>query len=1208
MTVLLQDGSAGLFDVLGRVFHAAATQQTAARTTVPTELLDIVTQFENVADDLELTSIIAGVSEVRDAVEDSGDDVLRQLQAITQDYVTAVVHDDVSLTSKSFRTALTELIAQMVANSESVDASAVTATAAAVGSPAGDGVVVVTERRGDGRTQEHSIAEVLTLQAAADRPSSLSVISGEAVNILSVHWPQRSGAAGSVSIVNPGSGLITGGGFDTLSTEGDLPKGWLLTTGTPGVQVKMTTPETQTITISGSPSTGYYIISWENSSGEVGTTTPLAYNAAQSAVQSALRKIRGLESVTVSTSGTSPNYTHAVTFLGAGGNVNQMTSINRLSGGTPQNEVQSITISDSDSGTFTITFDDTGSNPQITGNISYPPTASSISSALVALSNVGVGDVSVSGTGPWSVQFQNALGVTAFEAMTIDTGSLVRTPPGVSIATVREGGVAANAIQTLNWLDTFSGGTFSVRIGSTVTGAIAHNATSTTIDTAIENTGDYAVTSTGGPMGTAPVAVEFDGISAATAIPEMTVNTSALTGGAYSVSVAEITPGATGTNEVRLLRVAEVSGSVTGGGSGSFERQKITRSGTVSGGTFTVELTVGATTHTSPAIAYDARFWTICERLQAVFDLHYGAGVAAVIPANPSYYSTPLTDSIGTSGIEFVVLTSTFMDIPQIAVNSGSLTGGGSYSPSTSLSGSGSGLWNFRQFVGRFTYGSSTVDVTLGEDNLTSTLLTALQSILGTGNVTVTRLGVATYAITLIGSFAGLNVGTEFSFAVLSYLNDVIGIPELETAQNGGIGAVSEVQRITVAGSPSTGSFSISRLGSSATIAHNAAVATVQTALRTLPNLSGVTVSGAGPFPANTMDVTFPSPLGNVALLTADYSLLLYVVTQTQIGRPDQDEQFTITLTNSPISGQFTVEIDNGTDPPVPTGNIAYNASNASLKGLLDATGLGTFTVTGSAGAWTVTASGALATIDITVTGDAGTLNNTQPSATVAITQPGGATGSVTHATTVAGDPNVYAGTYAVRMESDGTTLTEMVHRLTGLTAETCYALNAWLKVVAASASGVVQFRLLDGIGGSVINDQQGTANSFTINASALTTGWQSIAELVTQPVFRTPRKMPPTVYLSVRFSTSPPSGKIVVIDSLVLTQMAEMYAGGPFIAAFGGAEQFRVGDEWQVTVTNDRAGVLHEWCNRFFSLAANRLLLPSNAAGAETIPDSVVS
>jgi hypothetical protein len=98
------------------------------------------------------------------------------------------------------------------------------------------------------------------------------------------------------------------------------------------------------------------------------------------------------------------------------------------------NEIQSITEGGSGLTSYTLTY-----SGQTTGSIAAAASSATIVTALEALSNIGVGDVAVSGSagGPYTVTFQGALANTNVSQMTA-------TPTGgtgtVTIATVLGGG------------------------------------------------------------------------------------------------------------------------------------------------------------------------------------------------------------------------------------------------------------------------------------------------------------------------------------------------------------------------------------------------------------------------------------------------------------------------------------------------------------------------------------------------------------------------------------------------------------------------------------------------------------------------------------------------------------------------------------------------------------------------------------------------
>lgn len=91
-----------------------------------------------------------------------------------------------------------------------------------------------------------------------------------------------------------------------------------------------------------------------------------------------------------------------------------------------------------------------------------------------------------------------------------------------------------NEIQTIATTGAPSGGNFALGFGDQTTANIAHTAAAADIDTALENLSNIptgGVTCGGGPLGTAPVTVEFTGGLASTNVALMTLEDNNLTGG-----------------------------------------------------------------------------------------------------------------------------------------------------------------------------------------------------------------------------------------------------------------------------------------------------------------------------------------------------------------------------------------------------------------------------------------------------------------------------------------------------------------------------------------------------------------------------------------------------------------------------------------------------------------------------------------------------
>ena len=79
---------------------------------------------------------------------------------------------------------------------------------------------------------------------------------------------------------------------------------------------------------------------------------------------------------------------------------------------------QTLTVlGDPTGGTFTVTYDG-----ETTGNIAHDASASTVDTALEALSNIGAGNIAVTGSagGPWLCTFSGTLAATTIEAFTTD--------------------------------------------------------------------------------------------------------------------------------------------------------------------------------------------------------------------------------------------------------------------------------------------------------------------------------------------------------------------------------------------------------------------------------------------------------------------------------------------------------------------------------------------------------------------------------------------------------------------------------------------------------------------------------------------------------------------------------------------------------------------------------------------------------------------
>lgn len=360
MTVELQDAlnGDGLFDILGRGFFALDTLNTATLTTIPGELEDFVEQFQNlVGTDLDFKASLDGLAAATTTWQSNGIALSSKVAATCMTLINEFVQADSDEPANTFLDNLTFLIEQMQSAGSYVENNSVTLTLAtdpdAIGN-VGDVAICYTERRGDGRIQENALQEVIQIVVTSESTVGTPALSwqGEdAVSTLSHEWPKGSGLSRQISARTADNSLLSNGNFET-TTIAHTPDDWVIQIGTPGSTVWITLPEIQTITIAGTPTQGSYAVQWEDEEGITRTTEELAYNASGSALQTALRAIRGLDQVTVSTTGTSPDYTHTITFTGVAGDLTRLTSVNHLvhPGAVPT--ITHATVRNGDDGSF----------------------------------------------------------------------------------------------------------------------------------------------------------------------------------------------------------------------------------------------------------------------------------------------------------------------------------------------------------------------------------------------------------------------------------------------------------------------------------------------------------------------------------------------------------------------------------------------------------------------------------------------------------------------------------------------------------------------------------------------------------------------------------------------------------------------------------------------------------------------------------------
>ena len=334
-------GSGGLFTLAGKVFYAQQVTATAKGTTVGDEVLDVVTEFRNQTETFKLLAAAEGATRSYVSWRDNTS-LESRLASTYRGVMIEMIEADATLPNLLLTTAIAELIEQMIgagsvtAPDDSVDASTSAISVAATAGNNSNGVIIASPTDGVGRNSEFAMAEVI--RGVYSGPSSVSLSGESAVPVLNTDWPKGSGTTTSVSLSDTNAGILNNGGFITETARNETPDGWTIHAAVPGTTIGMTEYETQTLTVTGTPTGGTYTIGWTNLNGSVQVTTPLAFDATGSAVQTALRALNGLESARVVSTGTTPNYIHGIFLEHAepAGNQNQITAdATLLTGGTP---------------------------------------------------------------------------------------------------------------------------------------------------------------------------------------------------------------------------------------------------------------------------------------------------------------------------------------------------------------------------------------------------------------------------------------------------------------------------------------------------------------------------------------------------------------------------------------------------------------------------------------------------------------------------------------------------------------------------------------------------------------------------------------------------------------------------------------------------------------------------------------------------------
>ena len=251
-------GAGSLFVRLGHIFGgiedilalegAAATARVLSGASWQTRGTTLETDY---AAGTQLQSVLDGMWRDLAAWQGTQQGFISQLASLAERTIVEMVHADRPLASKTLQNALAELITQMRASGDDVNASTLSVgSQTAVGSPSGNPIIVVKTTDGDGRLMEYVAGEKLTFTVASDSQTGGATegqeqfsVTGEAIitPTAAYNWPGGSGASTSINVAdgegnNSGNNLLYNSSFETFTTA-NYPDNWTTLVGVAGTTI-----------------------------------------------------------------------------------------------------------------------------------------------------------------------------------------------------------------------------------------------------------------------------------------------------------------------------------------------------------------------------------------------------------------------------------------------------------------------------------------------------------------------------------------------------------------------------------------------------------------------------------------------------------------------------------------------------------------------------------------------------------------------------------------------------------------------------------------------------------------------------------------------------------------------------------------------------------------------------------------------------------
>jgi hypothetical protein len=233
MTVSLT-GTSGLFTRLGRFGDLYLNTVTGYGSALDTAIEDIRDEFEAGGQGIVIDSLYTA----RNAYRGVHSGFLGTLQTMMQQTVIEQVNDDTALVSKTLANALTELLRQMTASSDTVLRPTTSGTITAYSGNKGDAKVLASFTNQYGATLDMVYPETIKLTCTSDTTNFQEVFSyaGQPKRaVTDKDWPGGSSCAGTLTLSNSATdNILSNGNFSTWTVAASAPSSWTYITGVGG--------------------------------------------------------------------------------------------------------------------------------------------------------------------------------------------------------------------------------------------------------------------------------------------------------------------------------------------------------------------------------------------------------------------------------------------------------------------------------------------------------------------------------------------------------------------------------------------------------------------------------------------------------------------------------------------------------------------------------------------------------------------------------------------------------------------------------------------------------------------------------------------------------------------------------------------------------------------------------------------------------------